>query len=355
MFAVFLMVVVTGFSFLISPEAGGPGVGVIPKTFDAESVPMATVFAGWYGHDPVSGEWLGGLGSTHWNDSSNTAGVRYVPEKGYYCSSDPESVSWQLDQMEEAGISVLLYSWWGWGDGDLDGTVEGHPDQFINQSLIEMLNQIRDSGRNMKVALIIEPFTVTQAGFSGELSSRDSRMVLDYVWENYYAEYQGQMFELDGKPLVVSFDPMSLKNDGRYTLKKWTGRASDQDWDWSFAPPQNLEISKDGVVFFYPRFDESYLVEDGATYVTWVPRRINPDLTEGFYDRQLKDLLSLRGDVTMVVLYSWNVYGEQAHIEPSFGGPAPVEFEFVKNTGEFYDRFQGVRLWHFRLLDLVWP
>ena len=45
MFAVFLMVVVTGFSFLISPEAGGPGVGVIPKTFDAESVPMATVFA----------------------------------------------------------------------------------------------------------------------------------------------------------------------------------------------------------------------------------------------------------------------------------------------------------------------
>ena len=125
--------------------------------------------------------------------------------------------------MEKAGISVLLYSWWGWGDGDLDGTVEGHPDQFINQSLIEMLNQIRDSGREMKVALIVEPFTVTQAGLSGDLSSRDSRMVLDYVWENYYAEYQDQMFQWQGKPLVVSFDPMMLKNDGRYTLKKWTG------------------------------------------------------------------------------------------------------------------------------------
>ena len=77
-----------------------------------------------------------------------------------------------------------------------------------------MLNQIRDSDGDMKVALIIEPLTVTQAGGSGELSSRDSRMVLDYVWENYYGKYQGQMFQWEGKPLVVSFDPMVLKGDG---------------------------------------------------------------------------------------------------------------------------------------------
>ena len=77
--------------------------------YDAENVPMAAVFAGWYGHDPVTGECVGELGSTHWKDVPNTGGVRYVPEKGYYCSSDPEVVSWQLEQMEKAGISVLLY------------------------------------------------------------------------------------------------------------------------------------------------------------------------------------------------------------------------------------------------------
>ena len=92
--------------------------------YDAENVPLAAVFAGWYGHDPVSGECIGGLGSTHWNDGPNTGGVRYVPEMGYYCSSDPKVVSWQLDQMEEAGISFLLSSWWGWGDG---GGVRGNP------------------------------------------------------------------------------------------------------------------------------------------------------------------------------------------------------------------------------------
>ena len=247
--------------------------------------------------------------------------------------------------MEKAGISVLLYSWWGWGDGDLDGVVEGHPDQFINRSLTEMLNQIRDSGREMKVALIVEPFTVTQAGLSGELTSRESRMVLGYVWENYYAKYQGQMFEWQGKPLVVSFDPMSLKNDGRYTLMKWTGRAFDEvvkkDWDWSFAPPQSLSISKDGVVFFYPRFDEFYLVEDGATYITGEPRRIDPYLNEGFYDRQWEDLLRLCRNVTMIVLYSWNIYGEQAHIEPSNGGSAPVGVEFLDKTRTYYDEFKG--------------
>ena len=305
---------------------------------------MAAVFAGWYGHDPVSGECIGGLGSTHWNDGPNTGGVRYTPEKGYYCSSDRGIVAWQLAKMTEAGISVLLYSWWGWGDGDLDGVVEGHPDQFINRSLTEMLNQIRDSNLDMKVALVVEPFTVTQAGGSGELSRDQSRMVLDYLWENYYEKYQGQMFQWHGGPLVVTFDPMVLKDDRQFTLRKWTGRASDQstkDWDWSFAPPQSLDISNDRVVFFYPRFDEFYLVEDGATYITGESRRIDPFLNEGFYDSQWEGLIRLCRKVTMIVLYSWNLYGEQAHIEPSGNGPAPVGIEYLHKTRRFYEEFKG--------------
>ena len=50
------------------PEAGGPGVGVNLKIYDAENVPLAAVFAGWYGHDPVSGEcvvdWVLRIGMT---------------------------------------------------------------------------------------------------------------------------------------------------------------------------------------------------------------------------------------------------------------------------------------------------
>ena len=121
--------------------------------------------------------------------------------------------------MEKAGITVIVYSWWGYGDRDLDGVMDGHPDQFINQSVTEMIKQIRDSERDMKVALIAEPFTVTQAGGSGELSSSQSQLVLDYLWDHYYGKYPDQMFEWEGKPLVVTFDPMRLKDDGRYTIK----------------------------------------------------------------------------------------------------------------------------------------
>ncbi len=118
-----------------------------------DQIPLAAVFAGWYGHDAISGECVGGLGSTHWNDSPDTGGVVYTPALGFYCSSDPKVVAWQLDQMQKAGISVILYSWWGWGDGNLDGGVEGHADQYINMALTEMLRQIIASGSKMKVAL----------------------------------------------------------------------------------------------------------------------------------------------------------------------------------------------------------
>ena len=95
-------------------------------------------------------------------------------------------------------------------------------------------------------------------------------------------------------------------------------------------------------MFIHPRFDEFYLVEDGATYITWEPRRIDPCLKEGFYDSQWQELMGLRKQVTMIVLYSWNMYGEQAHIEPSFDGPAPVGFDYLEKTRRYYDEFKGI-------------
>ena len=310
-----------------------------------DQVPLAAVFAGWYGHDAISGECVGGLGSTHWNDSPETGGVVYTPVLGFYCSSDPKVVAWQLDQMQKAGISVIFYSWWGWGDGNLDGVVEGHADQHINLALTEMLRQIRDSRSKMKVALIVEPFTVTQGGVQ-HLTEFQGRLVLDYVWERYYEQYPDQVFQWQGSPLLVTFDPMVLPNDGRYTIKRWTGRPKDRDtieegWQWFFAPPQGVieGMSDDGVVFVYPRFDETYLAQGGAAYITWSPRIVDPCLQDGAYERQWQELTQNRTKVHLIVLYSWNLYGEQAHIEPSYGKPAPVGHDYVAKTRKYYDQF----------------
>lgn len=311
----------------------------------SSGVPLAAVFAGWYGYDPSSGECPGGVGSTHWNDSPDTAGVIHTPYKGFYCSSDPDIISWQLARMQEAGISVVLYSWWGWGDTDLDGGVEGHVDQYMNTTLTELLNQIQATQSDMKVAVIAEPFTLTQADVPpAELGDRQRRMVLDYLWENYYSVYPDQMFSWQGRPLVVSFDPMMLPEDPRFTIRRWTGRTkgeAGEEWDWSFAPPQDIieARSDDGVVFVYPRFDEYYLQLGGARYLTWEPRRVDPFLEEGIYERQWRQLVDNRDAISLIILYSWNLYGEQAQIEPSTGGPAPVEDEYVARTRRYYQRF----------------
>ena len=97
---------------------------------------------------------------------------------------------------------------------------------------------------DMKVAIIAEPFTPTQADVHpGELGNRQRRMVLDYLWDNYYSVYPNQMFSWQDRPLVVSFDPMRLPEDPRFTIRHWKGRikrGADEGWDWSFAPPQDI-------------------------------------------------------------------------------------------------------------------
>jgi hypothetical protein len=344
---VLILVVMVGVGLVSSSLPYGTGVSSILQEARNENISprLAVVFAGWYGYDHRTGECIGGLGSTHWNDGPDTGGIVYQPEIGFYCSGNPEVVAWQLQQIEQAGISVIFYSWWGWGDGNLDGVMEGHPDQYINRSLIEMLDQIQSSGSDLRVALVVEPFMLTQAGLS-QMTNVQEKLILDYLWEHYYSLYPEQMFRWQGKPLLLAFDPVQLREDQRYTLRHWTGRARDpqtetEGWDWFFAPPQGVieGMSDDGAVFVYPRFDEFYIAQGGASYITWKPRRVDPYLKEGVYERQWQQVEENRERIKLIVLYSWNLYGEQAQIEPSKGCCAPVGDEYVRKTKDYYRRF----------------
>ena len=39
------------------------------------------------------------------------------------------------------------------------------------------------------------------------------------------------------------------------------------------------------------------------------------------------------------VISAWNEYNKQAIIEPSFGGLAPVEYDYVEKTRLYYEQF----------------
>ena len=73
--------------------------------------------------------------------------------------------------------------------------------------------------------------------------------------------------------------------------------------------------------------------------MTGKPRRVDPFLEEDAYARQWCQLVDNRDAISLVILYSWNLYGEQAHIESSTGGPTPVEDEYVARTRRHYQQF----------------
>lgn len=314
---------------------------------------LAAMFLSWYGYDAATGQCLGGLGSTHWNDTPNTGGVVDVPVRGYYCSADPEVVSWQLGVLEDMGVRALFVSWWGWGDTHLDGIADGHADMHMNRGITALLEGIAARQSPIRVALIVEPFTLTQARIEPQtLTPSQRQMVMDWLWQEYYgpeSKYHNVMFRWEGSPLLLAFDPMRLPSDARYTVRQWTGRERNDEtrsegWDWFFAPPQDTveAMSNDGVAFVYPRFDERPAKEMGADYIFWDPRSIDPSLSEGHYERQWQELGNERkrnpSRVRMVVVYGWNHYGEQAHIEPSSGGEGQpgVEWDYARGTKRYF-------------------
>ncbi len=97
-------------------------------------------------------------------------------------------------------------------------------------------------------------------------------------------------------------------------------------------------ISNDGVAFVSPRFDETPLKAAGASYVTWPPRSIDPLLNQCAYERHWQQLAAHRPALKMIVLYGWNLYGEQAYIEPALAQPPlpSIGFEYVDRTREYW-------------------
>jgi hypothetical protein len=184
-------------------------------------------------------------------------------------------------------------------------------------------------------------------------------MVLRWLRDSYYQPYREAIFEWEGHPLLIAFDPMRLTVDPaspvaggyHYTIKHWSGRSKraaggEGIWQWFFAPPAApcdttqppqdvLDNLADGVALIYPRFDESYL---STPYVA-CKRKVDPDLTQGLYQQQWELLASHRDQLRLIVLYSWNLYGEQAHVEPSWLGPAPVGYDYVEKTRTYYADF----------------
>ena len=291
------------------------------------SVPLAALMYLWYGFNLDTREGQGGLGSSHWNSpgvgSAHRRGVTDEPAYGFYASDDVAVISQQLADMESAGINVILISWWGWGDSNFDGIYENGESEAMVRASKVLLDYIEENSLPFRVSFLVEPFMPNLEAINLE----QQQEILNELWETFYSIYPGLMFQWEGKPLVVTWNPVSLKapQDVRFTVKTWGSYFGEGDWkdhqDWNWFPQlDQLEssISDDGVYVIFPRFDEYWLHLMGREF-SYPYRRIDPTLTEGAYETTWQVAVENRDRIKLLILYTWNEHKEHAAIEPDKG------------------------------------
>ena len=89
------------------------------------------------------------------------------PEIGFYKSQDEATIAWQLEQMQRAGINTVIISWSGWGDVNLDGTIDRDRIPYqVDKTTRMVLDHINDNDLPFRFSLLVEDFP-NHEGFGG--------------------------------------------------------------------------------------------------------------------------------------------------------------------------------------------
>ena len=129
---------------------------------------LHTFYYGWYANEEFDGR------LSHWNHrimgdeeaepfpGGDDIGANFFPTLGNYSSNDPAVIESHMKMIRQAGVGVLVASWWG-------------PDSFEDQGLPALLDGAARYG--LRVAFHLEPFPGRNA--------ETSREALRYLIENY--------------------------------------------------------------------------------------------------------------------------------------------------------------------------
>jgi hypothetical protein len=117
-----------------------PIVGMVPAP--ARVTPeVAAFYYPWYASEPVDGEWR------HWEGNSKVppgdVAANFYPQRGAYSSSDPAVLQAHMAEMAQAGVDLVVTSWWGRGS-------------FEDDRLPEVLLAATNAG--IRVAVHHEPY-----------------------------------------------------------------------------------------------------------------------------------------------------------------------------------------------------
>jgi hypothetical protein len=299
----------------------------------------------WYGSAGSSG-----LGTPGWNSSSYPGGGAVVdtPVIGYYSSDANQTFAWQVSQMQKAGLSFAILSWWGPFTENESGV--------INKAAHDFFAYLKSTSSSFKASIMIDAYNGTRG-----LSNSSLMSDYDYIYENFVEPFGNWYFAWEGKPLLLTFNPVQpLYDDSRFTSKMVGNHACEpistcpvhdlnQKLDWIFwnAPSQYFEgqggtynatndegtpvTSADGEVTIVPRIDSYFDREyEGGSYL-----RFDTHL-EGLYAEQWTYVFAHCSQVKLVLIYSWNEYHERTAIEPHMDHTVDVSSTYLSNTTSHY-------------------
>ena len=315
-------------------------------------VPLLMLWNLPYGFDQ-NGECAGGPDSIGWVRPQERS---FPPEYGFYCTADPDYIAHAVGRMEDAGVDVVLLTWFGWGDIDFDGEIHWLDGSIIapdfvgaNAAIKRILEHLRDSNSGIKAALMVEPFFLNADPKirPADLSIAQRQQILDYAKDNFYEPFNEQMFRWgdEEKPLIVHWKNsegrwlLGETGDSYFTFREYGVLAEGADWEFTaHRGLEGMEPGSDGAMWIAPRFDEFYLWNQGAlppdkSYGNLV--RLDPYLREGLYDQAWQKVYENSGEISMVMLYGWNPWAEAAAIEPSLTDGDLL----LRKTAWYYHRF----------------
>lgn len=113
----------------------------LPVTGPDPSYKVAAFYYPWYGNPTVDGQWI------HWDQSNHQPpqdiGSDYFPALGAYSSRDPAVVAQHMAWLRQAGVGVIIVSWWGQSSNE--------------NSVVPLILQVAEH-YGIKVAFHIEPY-----------------------------------------------------------------------------------------------------------------------------------------------------------------------------------------------------
>ena len=246
------------------------------------------------------------------------------PIIGFYDSYNESVIRWQLKLIKDANIDFIIFSWWG-------------PNDFTDNTIKTITRYLREY--DLEFIILIEPYI--NYTDPGPYNKSFWEYTLNYLRDNYIELHRDIYFCLNGKPLILAFNPIGMtynpSNDYQEYMIRIVGNDIDnagyQDWDlWPDYDKDLsgcLRIRRDGYVAIAPRFDDKHFRSNGLP-------RYDPYLDKEWYKKQWEYILANRDKINFITIYSWNEYHERSMIEPHIDATANTSPYYLYNLTKQY-------------------